>query len=248
VVLVYSYFAQRLFSIYFLNIFAPNNSKSTVLKNLNSTVTNSSYECTITADCAVFGFQDNEVKLLLVKRSIEPFKDFWLLPGGIMGEGQTLEEAVNNVLFNLTGIEGIHQYQVRTYSDTGRHPVKRVVTVCYYALVKPENHPVIAKDYVSEVAWFSLKDIPELGFDHGKFVNDAWNKLKENLEQNLTFGELLPEKFTLKELQDLFESILGEPLDRRNFRKKIQQMDLLESTKEKKPGVKGGPELYKLKK
>lgn len=213
---------------------------------INSTVSTNAYESTITVDCAVFGFQDGEVKLLLVKRSIEPFKNYWLLPGGIMGQGQTLEESVNNVLFNLTGIQNIHQEQVKMYSQVDRHPVKRVVTVCYYALVKPENHQVIAKSYVSDIMWCSLNDLPDLGFDHRVLVNDAWNKLKENLHQHLSFGELLPEKFTLKELQELFESILGEQLDRRNFRKKMVQMNLLVATNEKKAGVKGGPELYKL--
>jgi 8-oxo-dGTP diphosphatase len=214
---------------------------------LNTTVSTSSYESTITVDCAVFGFQDNEVKVLLVKRSIEPFKAYWMLPGGIMGAGQTLEEAVNLVLFNLTGIENIHQEQVKVYSMLDRHPVKRVVTVCFYALIKPENHPVIAKNYVSDVKWHSLKELPSLGFDHNQFVDDAWAKLSENAENHLTFGELLPEKFTLKELQDLFESIRGEVLDRRNFRKKILQVGLLHPTNEKKAGAKGGPELYTLK-
>ncbi len=215
---------------------------------INSTVSPNAYESTITTDCAVFGFQDNEVKLLLVKRSIDPFKGSWMLPGGIMGEGQTLEESVNNVLFNLTGIQGIHQNQVKIYSDLDRHPIKRVVTVCYYALVKPENHPIIANNYVSDVEWFSIKKLPQLGFDHSKLVADALTELRTNVERNLTFGELLPEKFTLKELQDLFESILGETLDRRNFRKRILQMNLLQPTNEKKVGVKGGPELYLIKK
>lgn len=213
---------------------------------INATVSQNAYETTITTDCAVFGFQDNEVKLLLVKRSIEPFKDFWMLPGGAMGKGQTFEESVDNVLYELTGIQNIHQNQVKIYSKVDRHPVKRVVTVCFYALVKPENHPVIAKNHVSDVVWHSIKNLPNLGFDHATLVKDAWNALRANMEQNLTFGELLPDKFTFKELQDLFESILGETLDRRNFRKKILQMNLLEPTNEKKLGVKGGPELYKV--
>lgn len=218
------------------------------MNNLNTTVSNASYESTITTDCAVFGFQNNELKVLLVKRSIDPFKGYWMLPGGIMGQGQTLEEAVDGVLFNLTGIEGIHKNQVRIYSEVERHPVKRVVTVCYYALVKPENHPVIAKNYVSDVVWHSIKALPdELGFDHARQIQDAWVKLQENLQNNLAFGELLPQKFTLKELQDLFESIVGEVLDRRNFRKKMLNMGLLIPTNEKKVGVKGGPELFKIK-
>ena len=217
------------------------------METVLSTVSPSSYECTITVDCSVFGFQDNELKLLLVKRSVDPFNGFWMLPGGTMGGEETLEEAVSKVLFNLTGIHDIHHEEVKSYSAVGRHPVKRVVTVCFYALVKPENHPVIAKNYVSDVQWFALSELPKLGFDHESLVKDAWAKLKYNLKQNLVFGELLPEKFTLKEMQDLYESILGETLDRRNFRKKMIQMELLVSTKEKKVGIKGGPELYMIR-
>lgn len=214
---------------------------------LNTTVKESSYECTITVDCSIFGFQDNELKLLLVKRSIDPYKDYWMLPGGIMGEGLTLDEAVNQVLFNLTSIHDIHQEQVKSYSQVDRHPVKRVVTVSFYALIKPENHPIIAKNYVSEVKWFAVNELPQpLGFDHGLQVRNSLERLRHNLTEKLIFGELLPERFTLKELQDLFESILDESLDRRNFRKKILQMGLLKNTGEKKVGVKGGPELYQI--
>ncbi|MBR06775.1 MAG: NUDIX hydrolase [Rickettsiales bacterium] len=218
------------------------------LETLVTTVKPTSYECTITVDCAIFGFQDNELKILLVKRSVEPFKDFWMLPGGMMTEGMTMEESVSNVLNGLTGISNVHIEQVKCYSDVDRHPVKRVVTVCFYALVKPENHPVIAKNYVSDVVWHSVNEIPILGFDHNSLAVDALAKLRQNLKENLIFGELLPEKFTLKELQDLYESILDESLDRRNFRKKILQTDLLLATNEKKAGVKGGPELYSIKK
>lgn len=165
-----------------------------------------------------------------------------------MTEGHTMEESVSKVLYGLTGINEVHQEQVKCYSDVERHPVKRVVTVCFYALIKPENHPVIAKNYVSDVVWHSVNDIPKLGFDHNLLASDALNKLRQNLKENLIFGELLPEKFTLKELQDLYESILDETLDRRNFRKKILQMELLIPTNEKKAGVKGGPELYSIKK
>ncbi|MEQ9305574.1 MAG: NUDIX domain-containing protein, partial [Marinoscillum sp.] len=152
-----------------------------------------------------------------MKRSVEPFKGSWMLPGGMMSEGLTLEESVSKVLYGLTGIHDVHQEQVKFYSSIDRHPVKRVVTVCFYALVKPENHPVIAKNYVSDVEWYALPNLPQLGFDHDQLVVDALAKLRENLRQNLLFGELLPEKFTLKELQDLYESILDETLDRRNF-------------------------------
>ncbi|MEL7146477.1 MAG: NUDIX domain-containing protein [Bacteroidota bacterium] len=208
-----------------------------------------SYECTITVDCNVFGFQDQELKILLVKRAIEPYKDCWLLPGGIMEEGQTAEEAVDIVLYNLTGIYDVHQAQVQSYSAVDRHPVKRVVTISYYALIRPENHPLVIKDNVQEAKWHSLSDLPEKwGFDHQLQFQTALDKLRANLRNHFIVGELLPEKFTLKELQDLYESILDEKLDRRNFRKKILQLEILENTHEKKIGAKGGPDLYKIRK
>lgn len=223
------------------------NSESAILERINSPVNPGSYECSITVDCAVFGFQDNALKLLLVKRSIEPFKDCWMLPGGVMGETQTVEDAMNNVLFNLTGLKNIHQEQVKCYSAVDRHPIKRVITMSFYALIKPENHPVIAKNYISDVEWFSMKNLPSLGFDHDKIMTDALLALRQNLDREVLFGELLPKKFTLKELQDLYESILDEKLDRRNFRKKMLQTGLLKPANEKKAGAKGGPELYSIK-
>ncbi|MEP5613879.1 MAG: NUDIX domain-containing protein [Cyclobacteriaceae bacterium] len=212
---------------------------------LDTAVSLNSYECTIAVECCVFGFQDNKLKILLVKRSIEPFKDHWMLPGGAMGEGKTLSQSVNNVLDNLTGIKKIVLEQVASYSDVERHPVKRVVSISFYALVKPENYPVIPKNYISEIKWYGLDELPNLGFDHDQLLEDALRKLRENLKEHLVFGELLPDQFTLTELQELYESILGEKFDRRNFRKKILQMGILEPTNQKKLGVKGGPVLYR---
>lgn len=214
---------------------------------MDTAVSSNSYECTIAVECCVFGFQDNVLKLLLVKRSIEPFKDHWVVPGGVMREGKTLSESLNDVLENLTGIKKMSLEQVACYSVVDRHPVKRVVSVSFYALVKPENYPTIPKNYISDIKWYELNKLPKLGFDHDLLVSDALNRLRDNLREHLVFGELLPDRFTLTELQDLYESILGENLDRRNFRKKILQMNLLVDTKEKKTGVKGGPTLYKLK-
>ena len=215
---------------------------------LDTAVSLESYECTIAVECCVFGFQDNALKILLAKRSIDPFKDFWVLPGGAMNEGKTLEASVIDVLNNLTGINKISLEQVACYSNVERHPIKRVVSVSYYALVKPEDYPVIPKNYISDIKWFEIEALPELGFDHAVLLKDSLKKLRENLKENLVFGELLPDLFTLTELQELYETILDLQLDRRNFRKKILQMDLLIATDEIKPGVKGGPTLYKKKK
>ncbi|MEM7551755.1 MAG: NUDIX domain-containing protein [Bacteroidota bacterium] len=214
---------------------------------LDTAVSLESYECTIAVECCVFGFQENTLKILLVKRSIEPFSDYWVLPGGAMNEGETLSESVQKVLLNLTGISKISLEQVASYSSVKRHPIKRVVSVSFYALVKPENYPVIPKNYISDIKWYELNKLPKLGFDHDQLLSDALKKLRDNLRQNLVFGELLPDLFTLTEVQHLYESILDEKFDRRNFRKKILQMDLLEPTNEKKAGVKGGPVLFKRK-
>lgn len=212
---------------------------------LDTAVSLDSYECTLAVECCVFGFQENKLKILLVKRSIEPFKDHWMLPGGAMGEGRTLSESVNDVLNNLTGIKKISLQQVASYSEVNRHPVKRVVSVSFYALVKPENYPVIPKNYISEIKWYGIDELPNLGFDHDQLFVDALEKLRGNLKEHLVFGELLSDRFTLTELQELYESILEEKLDRRNFRKKILQMNILEPTNQKKSGVKGGPVLYR---
>jgi 8-oxo-dGTP diphosphatase len=217
-------------------------------EKITEIIDKNTYECSLTVDCAVFGFQENSLCLLLVKRPVGPFNNLWMLPGGVMSEGETLEEAVDEVVYNLTGIYNIHCQQIKTYSVVERHPTKRVITTCFYALVKPENHPVEPKKPVSEIGWHPInKGLPKLGFDHHILVGDAISQLKQNLKQDLIFGELLPEFFTLKELQDFYESILDEKFDRRNFRKKILNMGLLISTGKKKTGAKGGPELFKMR-
>lgn len=215
------------------------------IKSFDTAVSVGSYECTLAVECCVFGFQDKSLKILLAKRSIAPYKDYWVLPGGAMNEGKTLDESLGYVLHNLTGIEKISFEQVACYSQTDRHPVKRVVSVSYYALVKPEDYSAMPKNYISDIQWFDIADVPHLGFDHQQLLSDALAALRENLRQNLVFGDLLPNLFTLTELQDLYETILNEQLDRRNFRKKILQMGLLKATNQKKSGVKGGPTLYK---
>lgn len=214
------------------------------LEITNVHVTKNTYECSVTVDCAVFGFQDGVLKLLLVQKATDPFKGYWLLPGGFIKKGQTAEEAVNYVLFTLTGIQGVHQEQVQCYTETDRHPVKRVITISHYGLIKPENHPIIEDKYAGEIRWFRLDELPEMGFDHERITVDALAKLKSNVKERLTLGELLPVKFTMTELQYLYEALLDQKLDRRNFRKKMLQTGLLKKSGKKKTGVQGGPDLF----
>ncbi|MEM7575732.1 MAG: NUDIX domain-containing protein [Bacteroidota bacterium] len=214
------------------------------LRQIPTQVKAGSYELTITADCAIFGFAEGQLKILLVKRAIEPFKDFWMLPGGALQEGMTLEGTAENVLLQLVDVTDIYMQQIGTYSDINRHPVKRVITTGYYALVKPENHRMKAGRYVSEAQWFPVQEVTVLGFDHKRIMDDALSILKERVEDYSIINQLLEEKFTLRELQDLHETIRGEKVDRRNFRRKLESLDYLKATNEKKPGVQGGPNLY----
>lgn len=221
-----------------------------VMKNENLEsiqVKSGSFECSITADVALFGFSDGVLKILLTKRTVGLRKDCWLLPGGVMDANETVEQCATKVLIYLTGIKDVHMEQVKSYSKLKRHPVKRVVTISFYALVQPENHPIEQKLNVTEIKWFALNELPNtIGFDHKAIIEDAHKLLRQNLQHHIIFGELLPKTFTLNELQKLYEVILEEALDKRNFRKKIAQLDVIENTGIIKKGVKGGPFLYKI--
>lgn len=219
------------------------------MKNtVDTKVSHRSFELTNTIDCAIFGFSEKKLYVLLVQRAINPYKGYWMLPGGVVQNTQTLESAAAYVLQALTGVTDVYLEQVKAYSDIERHPVKRVVTISFYALVKPENHQIAAKSYSANVRWCPVEDVPPLGFDHNKLLIDALAKLQRELRFSAQGFELLPEKFTLKELQDLYETILGEKLDRRNFRRKISALNILVDTNEKKMGIQGNPSLYKFDK
>ena len=214
----------------------------------NIQVQRDSHEISLTADICLFGFRENRLRILLLKRTVGTLTDSWLLPGGVMEADETIEQCASKVLRYLIGIEDVHMTQVKVYSHLDRHPVKRVATLSFYALIQPENHPMSQQMSVTEIRWFDLENLPpNIGFDHLQIIRDAHRLLKRNLKSDLIFGELLPETFTLNELQTLYESILEETLDRRNFRKKILNMDILTHTGEIKKGIKGGPYLFRKK-
>lgn len=209
-------------------------------------VTTESHSVAVTADCVIFGFSGDALRVLLVRRAVEPFKGRWVLPGGVMRPEETLEDTATRLLRDLVNVENVPIRQVGTYSSLVRHPIRRVITSSYFALVSPEDHDPIAREHLDQVMWCRLDELPELGFDHTLILNDAYMALKEELRQQPLAFHLLPESFTLKEAQEVYESILGEELDRRNFRRKILAYDFLINTEEKKSGVKGGPELYRI--
>ena len=191
----------------------------------------------LTVDCVVFGLDDDELRLLLVERDFEPYTGRWALPGGFVRLEETLEEAARRELEEETGITKLYLEQLYTFGDVRRDPRERVVTVAYYALVKLSDHHVRAATDARSAAWFSVADLPPLAFDHEQIVQVALNRLKGKVRYEPIGFELLPRKFTLSQLQTLYELILERELDKRNFRKKILGMDLLIELDEVQRGV-----------
>lgn len=181
----------------------------------------------VTVDCVVFGLDDGALKVMLIQRKLPPFRDEWALPGGFVQMNESLEEAARRELREETGIEQIFLEQLYTFGDVNRDPRDRVITVAYYALINLVDHPVQASTDASQAIWWFISDLPALAFDHQKILNTALTRLKSKVRYEPIGFELLPQKFTLSQLQKLYEKILGVSLDKRNFRKRILKMDLL---------------------
>lgn len=200
----------------------------------------------ISIDCVIFGFDGNDLQLLLIKRNLEPSKGMWALPGGFILSDENLKDAAQRILEEMTAANNIYMEQVFTFGDVDRYPLRRVITVTYYALVKPGNYQLNPGPDASEVAWFSVNEMPELPFDHHKIYSYALDKLRQKIHHEPIGFNLLPKKFSLTELQVMYEAILGQSLDKRNFRKKLLKMKILVNLKEKQKGVAHrAAELYK---
>ncbi|MFP4090678.1 MAG: NUDIX hydrolase [Cyclobacteriaceae bacterium] len=186
----------------------------------------------VAVDCIIFGFDNEELKLLLVKRDFEPEKGKWSLIGGFVGEDETSYDAADRVLKMLTGLDKIYMEQVSAFSRPDRDPVARTISIAYYALIDIETHnKELIRKY--SASWFSLKELPALIFDHEEMLAAALTKLRYNTSIKPISFELLPEKFTIRQLQKLYEAILNVKLDKRNFTKKINNMDFLLKLNEK---------------
>ncbi len=186
----------------------------------------------LTADCVVFGLDDNGLKILLIQRGQEPFTDSWALPGGFVLQGESLEETARRELEEETGLKDIFLEQLYTFSDPERDPREHVVTVAFYALVNLIDHSIKAATDAKSTAWFTHDNIPDLAFDHKLILNKAYERLKSKIQYKPIGFELLPEKFALRSLQQMYEKILDRKLDKRNFRKKILKMNILEELDE----------------
>jgi 8-oxo-dGTP diphosphatase len=181
----------------------------------------------LAVDAVVFGLDDDELKVLLIQRDLEPFLGKWALPGGFVRIGESLEEAVLRELQEEAGLSQVFLEQLYTFGAMDRDPRERVVTVAYYALVKLSDHRVKAATDARDAAWFAVPEATGLAFDHDRIVATALQRLKSKVRYQPIGFELLPPQFTLSQLQRLYETVLEQPLDKRNFRKKILSMDFL---------------------
>jgi len=202
----------------------------------------------VAVDCIIFGFDGQELKLLLIHRSFEPQKGKWSLMGGFLQPAETFEKGTARILKQLTGLEGVYMEQLHAFGEPTRDPVERTISIAYFALIDIHKYEEqISDDYNAE--WFPLSKIPRLIFDHERMVQLAKEKLRYKAAFHPILFELLPEKFTLPQLRNLYEGIYDAELDKRNFIRKIRSTKLLVKQKEKeKESSKKGAFYYKLDK
>jgi 8-oxo-dGTP diphosphatase len=181
----------------------------------------------VAVDLAIFTVQESRLELLLIRMKREPFTGKWALPGGRIRGDETVEQAAARELHEKAGLRDVYLEQLYTFGGLGRDPRERVVTVAYYALAKLSDHRIRAATDAMGVGWFALDDLPKLAFDHDQIVGRAHERLRGKVRYAPVGFELLPPRFSLTQLQRLYEIILGTDLDKRNFRKKILGMDFL---------------------
>lgn len=224
----------------------------------------------VSVDCVVFGFDDEarKLKVLLIEKKVNPHlpsdeKMQTALPGDLIRSDEDINESARRVLYSLTNLGDIYLRQFKTFGDPQRvqsskdqewlnnfrqEPNERVITIGYVSLVRMEDYSPVASYFANKVIWADINEVPFLAFDHNQIVSDAFSFIKSEIDQELT-SELLPKKFTLSQLQELYEIVLNEKLDKRNFRKKMISKGQLEETDEKQTGVSHKPaKLYTFKK
>lgn len=193
-----------------------------------------------TTDCVIVTFHEGHLKFLLTERNEYPYKEWWALPGFFVEKDEEIEDAVKRITYEHTGLKDIYLQQLAAFAGVKRHPEGRILTVAYMAFVRYDdvkNKVKPVTDYMRQAQWFNSNNLPELAFDHREIIDMALKKLKINLTISLMPYEILPEKFTLTQLQQIYEAILGETLDKRNFRKKILNLGYLKELDEIQTGV-----------
>lgn len=184
----------------------------------------------VAVDAVVFGYQQKELSVLLIKRGIEPFKGAWALPGGLVLEDESLEHAVERELLEETGVTIDYLEQLYTFGTPKRDPRNRVISVTYFGLVSPNHFKISANTDAAEVQWFPIHELPKLAFDHNLILTTALQRLKNKINYQPIGFELLKKEFPFSDLENLYQTILNQKIDRRNFRKKIMSFGILTET------------------
>lgn len=195
----------------------------------------------IAVDAVVFGYDSNQLSILLIKRKYEPFKGMWALPGGYVMNEESLEEAVQRELAEETGVSINYLEQLYTFGQPKRDPRGRMVSVAYFALVRPDKFSISADTDAQDVQWFAVSDVPQLAFDHSTILKMALERIRAKITYEPVGFELLEDKFLFGELEKLYMAILGREIDRRNFRKKMLALEILDQLDEKVSEGRGRP-------
>jgi len=199
----------------------------------------------VTTDIVIFTIRHDELKVLLIKRAMPPYQGEWALPGGFVNLDESLEQAARRELEEETGVSGVYLEQLYTFGKPDRDPRERVITVAYYALIPTDTVEIRAATDAEGVSWFGMHELPNLAFDHQEVLAMAHRRLVDKLDYSTIAFQFMPRQFTLSELQQVYELILGEPLDKRNFRKRILSLGLVKETgKERKAGAHRPAKLY----
>jgi 8-oxo-dGTP diphosphatase len=191
-------------------------------------------------DSVIFGFQNGKIHVLLIKRAMEPFNNKWAIPGDLVYPDEDLNAAANRILVELTNLSNVDLHQAETFGNPKRHPQGRVITCAYLALIRICDLKATASSWAEEVKWQPIDELPELAFDHNLIVLSTYELLKKKMRNEPVCFELLPLKFTLNELQQLYEFVYETTLDKANFRKKLKHLPLIKLT-EKQANVKHRP-------
>ena len=188
----------------------------------------------VTVDIVIFTIKNNDFQILLIQRGQEPFKDDWAIPGGFIRLSENLDEAAKRVLYEKTSVKNVYLEQLYTFGEPERYPNSRVITVGYIALIRSDDLELTSEEglNIQQINWHSVYNIPKLAFDHSDIMSYALKRLKARLEYTPIAFQLLPEKFTLTELQKIYELILDKELDKRNFRKRMISLGMLKEYNE----------------
>ena len=202
----------------------------------------------VTTDIVIFTIREQRLKILLVKRKGEPFKGKWALPGGFVQIDEDLKSSAMRELLEETGIDGVYLEQLYTFGNPTRDPRERVITVAYYALIPSDKIELRAATDAEAVGWFSMDEVPSLAFDHRAILDVAKQRLVAKLDYSTIAFQFMPTEFTLTELQEVYEIILQEEVDKRNFRKWVLALESIEETEhERRQGRHRPAKLYRLK-